>query len=95
MLTKNRMARSGKVRVTFLLPQPDASAVELMGDFTDWQGRAMRRYRDGTWRITLDLEPDRELRFRYLVDGARWENDWAADRYVPNGFGSEDSVVAT
>jgi len=31
--------------------------------------------------------------FRYLVDGERWENDWAADAYVPNPFGGEDSVV--
>jgi hypothetical protein len=32
-------------------------------------------------------------RFRYLVDGRSWENDWAADLYVPNGYGGDDSVV--
>ena len=21
--------------------------------------------------------------FRYLLDGSRWENDWAADKYIP------------
>ncbi len=30
---------------------------------------------------------------KYLLDGERWENDWAADGYVPNPFASEDSVV--
>ena len=39
------------------------------------------------------LPPGRAYRFRYLLDGHRWENDWDADAYVPNGFGSDDSVV--
>jgi hypothetical protein len=29
------------------------------------------------------------------VDGERWENDWAADAYAPNAFGTEDSVART
>lgn len=95
MLTKKRMVKSGKVRVTFVLSQPDAAAVQVLGDFTAWKGRAMRRFRDGTWRITLDLAPGREFRFRYLIDGARWENDWAADRYEPNPHGTDDSIVVT
>ena len=31
--------------------------------------------------------------YRYLVDGERWENDWAADTYAPNDYGGDDSVV--
>jgi hypothetical protein len=34
-----------------------------------------------------------EYKFRYLIDDSRWENDWNADRYIPNSFGSEDSLV--
>jgi hypothetical protein len=55
----------------------------------------MRPCRDGTWRIRLDLAPGREFHFRYLLDGARWENDPVADRYDPNPYGSENSVVVT
>ena len=95
MVTRKRIARTGKVRVTFVFARPEASAVQLLGDFTDWEARAMRPYPDGTWRLTLDLAPGREFRFRYLLDGARWENDSAADRYEPNPYGSDDSVVAT
>ena len=95
MLTKKRMVKSGQRRVTFVLSQNEVSAVHLLGDFTDWQARAMRHFPDGTWRITLDLLPDREFHFRYLLDGARWENDPEADRYEPNPFGSDDSVVVT
>ncbi len=28
-----------------------------------------------------------------MVDGEWWENHWEADAYIPNDFGSEDSVV--
>ena len=41
----------------------------------------------------MTLETGRKYRFRYLVDGKRWENDWDADAYAPNQFGSEDSIV--
>ena len=41
----------------------------------------------------LALAPGRTYRYRYLLDGDRWENDWNADAYVPNGFGGEDSVL--
>lgn len=33
-------------------------------------------------------------RFRDLLGGDQWENDWEADDYLPNEFGGEDSVVA-
>ena len=53
----------------------------------------MTRRKDGSFRPTLELEPGRSYRFRYLLDGGGWENDWAADGYVPNEFGGDDSVV--
>ena len=43
--------------------------------------------------MTVDLDAGRAYRFRYLIDGQRWDNDWAADAYVPNDFGGDDSVV--
>ena len=39
------------------------------------------------------MDSGRQYRFRYLFDEGRWENDWAADDYVANEFGGEDSVV--
>ena len=41
----------------------------------------------------MELAAGQRWRFRYLLDGARWENDWAADDYIRNEFGGEDSVV--
>jgi hypothetical protein len=48
---------------------------------------------DGGFSITLILSAGYNYRFRYMLDGQRWENDWAANDYVPNHFGTEDSVL--
>jgi len=53
----------------------------------------MTRGEDGSFALTLSLKVGRAFRFRYLLDDGRWENDPAADAYVPNPFGGEDSVV--
>ena len=44
--------------------------------------------------VTIDLEPDREYQFRYLLNDKTWENDCEADKYVLHPYGdSENSVV--
>lgn len=85
-------------RVTFTLPKEiEAKNVTLVGEFNNWDKNAtpMKRKRDGSYSVTLDLQSGKEYRFRYLLDGTLWENDWDADSYVPNGFDGEDSVVTT
>jgi 1,4-alpha-glucan branching enzyme len=69
----------------------------LVGDFNDWNrtSHPMIQDRDGAWRITLELEAGHEYQFRYLVNGNNWHNDWHADKYVPNPYGGDNSVVAT
>lgn len=91
--------RSGKVcRVTFGLPKEavnGAESVNLVGDFNHWDyySNPMKRRKNGDFSISLDLCPGTEYRFKYLIDKSRWENDWQADKYIQNEFGSEDSVV--
>jgi 1,4-alpha-glucan branching enzyme len=97
MLAKQRTGGPRrKVKVSFTLTAPDAETVHLLGDFNDWQARdVMTRGDDGTWGFTLSLDPDREYQFRYLVNGTSWQNDAAADKYVPNAYGDDNSVVVT
>ena len=45
------------------------------------------------FRTAVGLRASRRWRFRYVLDGERWENDWAADDYLPNSHGADDSVV--
>jgi hypothetical protein len=96
-MPKKQISREhGTVRVTFELPAAvGGEVVHLVGDFTGWEGIPMKRQDDGGWRATLDLAPGGTFEYRYLIDGERWENDWAADRYVRNVFGHENSVVET
>ncbi|MFN8080760.1 MAG: isoamylase early set domain-containing protein [Kineosporiaceae bacterium] len=86
----------GSVLVAFELPAAVAAeSVSLVGEFNDWSPAAnpLARQDDGHFRTELRLPAGQRARFRYLLDGRRWENDWAADDYVPNGLGADDSVV--
>jgi 1,4-alpha-glucan branching enzyme len=67
----------------------------LCGDFNEWDPAAnpMKKLKDGSFSTTVSLEPKQSYRFRYWLDDGRWENDWQADAYMPNEFGSEDSIV--
>lgn len=90
--------KNGKCKVTFRLPQaaaPDAQTVAIAGDFNNWDSAAapMTRLKNGDFKITMSLDAGREYRFKYLIDGHRWENDWCADKYMRNDFGAEDSVL--
>jgi hypothetical protein len=84
------------VEVTFTLPsEVGAADVLLCGDFNGWTAAPtpLARGNDGAWQVTLPLEPGNSYHYRYLLDGQRWENAWQADRYEPNPFGSDNSVV--
>ena len=69
----------------------------VCGDWNDWSAgaRVMRRDTEEGLSLTVSLGTGRayRYRFRYLLDGQRWDNDWAADAYIRNGFGGDDSVV--
>lgn len=82
--------------VTFSLPaEVNAETACLCGDFNTWDKTAhpMKKQKDGSFTLTLKLDAGRHYHFRYFLDGERWENDWEADAYVPNEFGSDDSVL--
>ena len=84
------------VEVTFRLPaEVEADSVALCGDFNSWSTDSIFLEPDGDscWTASVALQPGQTYRFRFLCDGERWENAWQADAYVPNPFGSDDSVV--
>jgi 1,4-alpha-glucan branching enzyme len=95
MLTKRKLA-GGKVRVVFAMPALEGvTQMHLVGDFNDWSETAtpLTRARDGSWSVAVTLEGGRTYQYRYLANGEKWHNDWQADGYAPNDFGSENSVV--
>jgi len=86
----------GKAKVELTLdPRVGASSAAVCGDWNEWSAELhpMIPTADGGFSLTLHLTVGRRYRFRYLLDGVRWENDWDADAYVPNDFGQDDSVI--
>lgn len=99
MIYKEPLPDSNEMRVTFELPSSVwAERVNLVGDFNDWdttKTEMQQSRNNGNWRVTLVLPAGKEYQFRYLVNGRDWQNDWHADKYAPNKFGSDNSVVLT
>lgn len=85
-------------KVTFRLSADDvenADSVYIVGDFNDWNKlqTPMRKLKDGSFTLTLDLEKDRDYAFRYLIDKQTWYNDPEADQYVSSGFSDSQNAV--
>jgi len=84
--------------VTFHLPKEIANGamdVKILGDFNNWdfEKAIAMKSKNGVFQASVDLERDKEYQFRYLIDNEKWENDPAADKYLPTPFGVENSVV--
>ena len=97
MIRKEPVEDSDSVRVVFVLPPAIwAETVHLVGEFNKWSKTShpmvWDRQRE-VWSISLVLKKGREYQFRYLVNGTEWQNEWDADRYEPNSFGGDNSVV--
>ena len=97
-IVKQYYEGGSKCKVTFRLLRETAGGaqnVTIVGDFNNWDTSEseMVRLENGDFIITMDLDSKREYRFRYLLDGDRWENDWYADRYARDDSGSKASVV--
>lgn len=98
MLKKQYLKSKDICKVTFYTPEEiTAEQVNLVGDFNDWDEAAtpMDKLKDGRFKAIIPLEKASEYQFRYLVNGAEWHNDWEADKYVPNPFSGDNSVVIT
>lgn len=99
MLKKQPLKSKPVCKVTFSLPESvKAETAFLVGDFNNWDEKATpmkKQKKDAQFAVTLELDKGREYQFRYLVNGAEWHNDWHADKYVPNPFSGDNSVVAT
>ncbi|MBK8905095.1 MAG: isoamylase early set domain-containing protein [Anaerolineaceae bacterium] len=96
MLKKNFVKSGDACRVTFKLPaEVKAETVHLCGDFNNWNptSHPMKQLKDGSFSVTISLDAGQSYRFRYLLDSERWENDWDADAYVANQYGTEDSLL--
>ena len=80
-LEKKYLKNGSVCSVTFVLPKdaaPDAGSVSILGEFNNWSPDAhpLARREEGDFAIVLELESGRAYRFRYVIDGWKYENDW-------------------
>lgn len=98
MIKKQFLKTKLVANVTFTLGKEAAEGAEkvnLVGEFNGWDTSAieMKKLKTGAFKATVKLDAGNEYQFRYLIDGEAWENDWEADKYVPNNLTFEDNSV--
>lgn len=100
MSLKKKKINSSTVKVSFTVAPEFASGhskAELLGEFNGWgnESAAMKRKKDGSFSLTMNLPTGRDYEFRYLLDENFWINDEQADRYQYSPFGNcENSVIS-
>ncbi len=97
MLKKQFLKTKKECKVTFTLQNIEAETAALVGQFNNWDqySHPMKKAKDGSFSVTVNLPKDQEFEFRYFVNGEEWHNDTEADKYVPNQYGEMNSVVTT
>jgi 1,4-alpha-glucan branching enzyme len=73
----------------------DAETIHVVGDFNGWDVTAnpMKKFKNGSFKATLELEAEKEHQFRYLVNGTTWMNESEADKFVPSGVSYDENSV--
>ncbi|AEE50164.1 isoamylase early set domain-containing protein [Haliscomenobacter hydrossis] len=100
MLKKDYSKTKKVCKVTFSLPTTavqDGAEVRVLGDFNSWTWQSGLIMKAGKTEYTasIELALGANYEFRYAINNERWENDWAADAYVPSPFdGINNSLVS-
>ena len=84
-----RVTATGETLVR--LRAPEATTVELMGDFTDWEPVALARAADGMWERRFSLAPG-TYRFNVRRDGGAWEVPSGVTA-LPDDLGGEAGLL--
>ncbi len=95
MLSKRFFKKGSECEVTFRYRPEGATEVVVLTEANGWSPVPMQQLKSGEFKARVKLPVDQQIQFRYLIDGSRWENDDAADAYVPNEYGGENSIVDT
>lgn len=84
------------IYVQFAFVDPEAHSVTVAGDFNDWDAEATvlrDSDGDGVWTGLIALRPGMH-KYMFVVNGEQWVTDPEAERYVDDGFGNRNAVIA-
>jgi len=98
----NGLVLAAEFTFTYLpLEDEEVVSVSLRGSFNSWDEWPMEKQPDGTWNITVDLEPG-EYQYKFYING-KWPQDMSTARaegpidpnatgYINDGFGGQNAV---
>jgi len=83
------------------LEDEEVLSVSLRASFNSWGEWPMEKQPDGTWSITVDLEPG-EYQYKFYING-KWPQDMSTARtggpvdpnavgYINDGFGGQNAI---
>lgn len=80
-------------KIRFILENSKADRVILTGDFTGWNknGMKMRKYRNGIWKASLELNSGR-YEYKFIVDD-QWIIDPNNQNITDSSVGTQNSVI--
>jgi hypothetical protein len=82
--------------VQFVLVAPEASTVQVVGDFNGWDAThaefAAENRGGGVWTVTAPIPPGHH-RYAFLVDDSLWVPDPDAPRVSDEDFGHPNSAL--
>ena len=81
-----------KAIVTFTTQaRENASQVILTGEWDNWAYREMKKKKDGSFSVTVNIDLGKSYQFGYLIDG-----NWTSDTdliLVASPFGTNNSIL--
>lgn len=98
----NSLVLAGGFTFTYVpLEDEEIASVSLRGSFNSWGEWPMEKQLDGTWSITVDLEPG-EYHYKFYID-EKWPQDMSIARdggpvdpnavgYINDGFGGQNAI---
>lgn len=87
MISKGRS--NGTVRFSFI--QDGARKVQVAGDFNNWDPQSLRKQKDGTFTLNLELAPG-TYEYKFIIDGT-WTVDPDNSAWALNPYGTLNSVA--
>ncbi len=88
-----RQNKDALMPVDFTYYAPNATNVEIAGDFVGWQTgkHKLTKGADGNWHLKLVL-PQGRYQYQFVIDGA-WIADPSCPARVSDDFGRENSLL--
>ncbi len=96
MVQKTYFKTKDYCKVKFTIKPETAETVEILGLNSDWSNAVtMKKKKDGSFSIDINLPKDSRQEFKYLINREEWLNEPEADSETPNIFGSTNSIITT